>query len=350
MSQKANYFRLGVFIVVAVAMFVAIVLALSAGQLFKHTVTLETYFNESVQGLDVGSAVKYRGVQLGRVTRIGLAAPKYEQEVPWSKRKQYVYVEAELRTDAVGARVEQDPKRLEEAVAGGLRIRLAPVGITGTAYLEIDILDPRANPPLEISWTPQNYYIPSAPSTYNQIVRGTQSFLATLDQAHVDDLLKDIAALARTANQKLAEIPAGAIGRDLSDAARDARVLVARLNKFTDSPELQAALRDLSAASARLREALATPAWSTAPTAAYDAFAAVKALAENKHLTDALVHLDRTLTRLDALTAASNADITTAISNHRRSSENLRDLTETAKRYPAYLFSKPPEPMTLVPR
>ena len=46
-------------------------LALGAGNVFKRTVTIETYFDESVQGLDVGSAVKYRGVQIGRVTRIG---------------------------------------------------------------------------------------------------------------------------------------------------------------------------------------------------------------------------------------------------------------------------------------
>jgi len=98
MSQKANYFKLGLFIIASVAVFLAIVLALSAGQLFKRTVPIETYFNESVQGLDVGSAVKFRGVQIGRVTGIGFTATTYQQDQPPQERKQYVLVEAAVRT------------------------------------------------------------------------------------------------------------------------------------------------------------------------------------------------------------------------------------------------------------
>jgi len=92
MSQQASYFRLGLFILAAIAVFLGIVLALSAGQVFRQTVVLETYFNESVQGLDSGSAVKYRGVQLGRVTNISFTWARYEQDKPRSQRRQYVRV------------------------------------------------------------------------------------------------------------------------------------------------------------------------------------------------------------------------------------------------------------------
>ena len=344
MSQQANYFRLGVFILVAVAIFIAIVLALSAGQLFKQTVTMETYFDESVQGLDVGSAVKYRGVQLGRVTRVGFTAPKYQGTVEFRDRKQYVLVEAELQPQLIGSRV--DPERLLDAVARGLRVRLAPVGITGTAYLEIDILDPKANPPLDIAWKPDNPYIPSATSTYNQIVSGAQRLLVTLDRADVEGLVLGLRALARTANEKLAELPVAALARDASSAVTETRALVARLDKLATSPELNATLRDLASSSARLREVLSNPGWSTAPSEAAEAFATVKALAENKNLREALATLDRVLGRLDALTAGSDTDITAALHNLRRTTENLRDLSESAKRYPGTIFSEPPRPLT----
>ena len=61
MSQQANFFRLGLFILAAIVVFVAIVLALSAGQVFRHTVVLETYFNESVQGLNQAGGEVPRG-------------------------------------------------------------------------------------------------------------------------------------------------------------------------------------------------------------------------------------------------------------------------------------------------
>ena len=186
MSRKTNYFKLGLFVIAAVVIAIAIVLALGAGNIFKSTTTIETYFDESVQGLDVGSAVKYRGVQIGRVTKIGFTFNRYQQDVPMQNRKPYVLVEAELQPQLIGVGAASEPERLKEMIAAGLRARLAPVGITGTAYLEIDFVDPKANPPLTITWVPLTVYIPSAPSTYNQIISGAQKFLAVLDNADVE--------------------------------------------------------------------------------------------------------------------------------------------------------------------
>ena len=41
-------------------------------------------------------------------------------------------------------------------VEKGLRVKLAPQGITGTSYLEIDYVDPANNPPLPVDWVPDN--------------------------------------------------------------------------------------------------------------------------------------------------------------------------------------------------
>ncbi len=347
MSQQPNYFRLGLFIIAAVAVFLAIVLALSAGQLFKRTVTMETYFDESVQGLDVGSAVKFRGVQLGRVTRIGFTSTVYEQDRPPTERKQYVLVESEVQPELVGGVGEREMERLRDMILAGLRARLAPVGITGTAYLEIDYVDPRTNPLIEISWTPEHFYIPSTPSTYNRIVAGMQNFLAKLADTDIEGVMTSIQVLVRTANDKLNELPVGALANDASQTLKEVRALAAQVKTVVAAPEVEQALRDLAAAGGRLREVLSNPAWSTAPTVAEEAFASVKAVAENKNLLDAIARLDRILARLDALTAGADADVATALYNLRRVTENLRDLTETTKRYPGSVFSEPPPRVTL---
>jgi paraquat-inducible protein B len=346
MSQKANYFKLGIFIIVAAVILVAIVLALGAGNIFKRTVTIETYFDESVQGLDVGSAVKYRGVQIGRVTRIGFTATQYQQDMPMQNRRQYVLVEAELQPELVGVGQDGASDRLQEGIAAGLRARLAPVGITGTAYLEIDFVDPKTNPPLTLTWAPQHIYIPSAPSTYNQIVSGAQKFLATLDNADIEGAINSIAVLARTANDKLGELPVGAIAFETTAAVKELRGLIARLDRTIAAPEVAQAVKDLGVASARLREVLANPGWVTAPGQAAEAFAKVREVAENPHLQDALVRLDRILARLDTMTAGADSDFSTALYNLRRVSENLRDLTETVKRYPGSVLAEPPRPVT----
>ena len=70
MSQKANYFKLGLFVIGAVAAGVAVLLIVGTGAWFKSRTTIETYFNESVQGLETGAPVKYRGATIGKVTKI----------------------------------------------------------------------------------------------------------------------------------------------------------------------------------------------------------------------------------------------------------------------------------------
>jgi ABC-type transporter Mla subunit MlaD len=347
MSQQASYFKLGLFIIGAIAVFLAIVLALSAGQLFKRTVTMETYFDESVQGLDIGSAVKFRGVQLGRVTRIRFTSTIYEQDRPAATRKQYVLIEAEVQPEVLGGVGEAGMDRLREMIVNGLRTRLAPVGITGTAYLEIDYVDPKTNPPLPIAWSPDHLYVPSTTSTYNRIIAGAQNFLAKLADTDIGGMIEGVQALMRTANDKLGELPVGALAHDAAQTLKEMRSLVGQANAVLSDPEVKTGFRELAAAGTRLREILANPAWSTAPTTAYEAFAGVKAVMENRNLQDSLERLDRILVRLDTLTAGSDTDVASALHNLRRITDNLRDLTETTKRYPGSLFSEPPPRVTL---
>ena len=70
MSQQPRYFRIGLFIVIALAILAAALIAFGAGQFFRPRIYIETYVNASVQGVDIGSPVKFRGVQIGRVSAI----------------------------------------------------------------------------------------------------------------------------------------------------------------------------------------------------------------------------------------------------------------------------------------
>jgi paraquat-inducible protein B len=345
MSQQANFFRLGLFILAAIAVFIAIVLALSAGQVFRQTVVLETYFNESVQGLDTGSAVKYRGVQLGRVTNIGFTWSRYEQDMPRSLRRPYVLVESEVDASLIGLAADPDPERLQQAIERGLRVRIAPVGITGTAYLEIDLLE-SAPPPLSIDWTPRYLYIPSAPSTYTQIVRGAQNFLVKLDGLDIETVIGDAHRLLVTANAKLDQAPVDKLAADASATLKDVRTAAVQLNKVLASPHIAQATKDLAAAAARAREILANPRLDKLPEEAAATVASVREVLESPQVKSSLANADRILRRLDALTAGSDADIAAALTNLRRLSENLRDLTESLKRYPGGILSDAPRPVT----
>src|SRR6476659_11436582 len=141
MSQRAISFKVGLSVIGAIVAGVAVLLVIGTGRWFKPRVTMETYFNESVQGLDIGSKMKYRGVVIGEVSRISFTYVKYEQDKPMTQRKRYVMGESQLEPRLVGGRAANDiasPESSRLEVERGLRVHLAPQGITGTNYLELD--------------------------------------------------------------------------------------------------------------------------------------------------------------------------------------------------------------------
>ena len=97
-----------------------------------------------------------------------------------------------------------------------------------------------------------------------------------------------------------------------------------RLQKLLDRPELDSLLKDASGAVAGLRRT-----------------------AESPSLTNSVAQLQRTLRRFDQLAAGKDNDLEIALGNLRLLTENLKELSENAKRFPAQLlFGEPPKPAT----
>ena len=100
-SKQINYFRIGVFVTVGIALIVLGVILLSSGRMLQKTITIETYFKESIQGIAHGSPVKYRGVEIGHISKITFVHQMYKQTQlqfsdPYSR---YVYVEMVVSPD-----------------------------------------------------------------------------------------------------------------------------------------------------------------------------------------------------------------------------------------------------------
>ena len=67
MSAASTHFKLGIFTVLAIVAVLAAAFGLGWRGVKSDTVRYHTYFDETVQGLELGSPVKYRGVLIGSV-------------------------------------------------------------------------------------------------------------------------------------------------------------------------------------------------------------------------------------------------------------------------------------------
>jgi ABC-type transporter Mla subunit MlaD len=348
MSLKANYFKLGLFVIGALAAGTVLLVVIGSGRWFQPKLTIETYFNESVQGLDVGSKLKYRGVAIGAVTRIGFTYNTYQQDRPMSQRSRYVMVEAQIEPKLLGGRAAAgdltQPEGASLEVERGLRMRLAPQGITGTSYLEIDYVEP-VPPILPIDWTPSNIYIPSAPSTVTTFVNGAIGLLDRLQHLDIEATLANVNRLLLTTNARIDAIDTKSLSQRTERVLGKVETALDNLPVKQLSDEATAMIAELRVTSADIRKTLANPSWQKLPDDAAAALARVRAIVDDPNLTRTLQHLSHSLGRIDRIVGGGEADLTVTVENLRQITDNLRDLTEDAKRYPAQvIFGGPPNP------
>src|SRR4051795_12066875 len=81
MAAPTNHWKLGLFVVTGVVMVLGTVAMLGARSLRKEVERYVSYFDESVQGLEVGSPIKFRGVTIGTVGKIDVAPDHRHVEV-----------------------------------------------------------------------------------------------------------------------------------------------------------------------------------------------------------------------------------------------------------------------------
>jgi paraquat-inducible protein B len=343
--EKANYFKLGVFITVGVTTLVALVLLFGGARWFRDTFTMETYFNESVQGLDIGSKVRYRGVVVGDVRTITFTYTRYELDKPPEQRRRYVLVEAAVRPQLMGVTL-LDNQRREHEISRGLRVRLAAQGITGQMYLEADYTDPATNPPLPIGWEPENLYIPSSKSTATQLLTAAEALIDRLDKLNIEGTMGNINKLVMALTSQVEQFQAGDLAKRVN------RVLEGVDNAHLErlGGEATELVKELRKSNEQLQSTLSNPAWKSLPEDAAAAAKQARQMLETPELQQSITRLSHTVKRLDQLFGGRDADISGSLDNLKQITDNLRDLTENVKRYPGnLLFARPPPPEGATP-
>lgn len=315
MSERVRYVRLGVFVLAGTALLVAAVLVLGAGVFSTGGIMIETYVDESVQGLDLGSPIKQRGVKIGTVTEIGFVRQFYHiplDDPRYETVGRYVVVRGRFQPLADSHLTQAEIEAaLSKTVAAGLRLKLATQGITGTSYMEADYVDPRKSAPLVPSWTPEYLYIPSTPSTIAQIGDAAQRVFDRLDRLDIEGVVKHMDALLVS----------------LDGTVRQANVPVLSKNADKLLVELQAT----SAAVRRVAEA-------------------TNATTLQRNANQALKQLDRTLTDTSQLLTTRTAALDATLESLRESAANLEETTRTLRSYPSLLLLGEPPPRFQPPK
>ena len=336
MSAKANYHKIGVFIVLGSVTLIIALIALGGGKWFKKAVHWESYFDESVQGLAVGSPIKYRGVQVGTVEAIGFVGDVYGPELGKEDLLRYGrYILVRGSAADLAPHLTEEEKEAERGgkITAGLRVRLASQGVTGVVYLEADYLEPQQYPALEVPWKPQAAYLPSAPSTVTVLGAALQNIARDLEKTDFHTVIRDFDTLVLEMTKLVNGTNVHVLSSQTGQVLAEFQGLAQQARRVVESREFTTFLSDGARTVAEARD-LITELSQTSKQIR---------LASDK-LPDASFRLERSLRRVDTLLANKSQDVEETIENLRVTSENLRELTDNAKRYPAQLFLGEPPP------
>ena len=236
MTERASPTAIGAFVLGGLALLVIALVVLGGSALFAEHRSFVCYFDTSVKGLSVGSAVRYRGVEVGRVasSRAVFDPDGMDHQTP---------VTIDLRLDAMPgirrrSRTSEWETELRRHVDAGLRAQLALDSlITGSLFVALEYHD-EAPPTFRGDGAVPE--VPTIPSNLEQLVTTFQEIpfeelfdnavhlLDTLDGLASGELTSALGSVERTMGTF--EERVGSLTADAERLIEEARGLVAALD------------------------------------------------------------------------------------------------------------------------
>jgi len=218
MSKSSNPTALGIFLAIGFALGITGILIFTSGRLFHPQQKCILYFDASLQGLEPGAAVKFRGVIIGKVEQVLIHHNQTNQD---SSMPVIIAVDKKLAQSKSDQQLEiGNQASLDSTIRQGLRGRLdAESLVTGVLYVDLDIVR-NPPPPVFHQLRPEYPEIPTMASDFQQ-------FLATLEHLDYRDVLQKLSTLLSRLDTSLSQLNMAQINAGVTNLLSAANQLIA---------------------------------------------------------------------------------------------------------------------------
>ncbi|MBU1274878.1 MAG: MCE family protein [Proteobacteria bacterium] len=310
MSTHASNFKVGLFVLLGLALGVGAIAWLGASQYLKGAEKYVTFFNESVQGLQNDSTVRYRGVDVGRVKAIRVAPDSRLIEVIME-----IQFEGDLSKELVA--------------------QLSTAGITGITFIELDRKKPgEKDLSPKIDFVAEYPIIPSRPSELQRIVSTLDNVMQQVQTINFKQMGQRLEKTLESVEKLFTDQRLQVTMERIADASVKVDELARRIDRALDEKSMKTLVADSKKV---LDGAKATVA--SAKGMVDQLSADIKEMelgATGKRAGRLFEGLEQRSYQL-----ALEAQLT--MQNLREASENLKELLQNLERDPSNLiFSRPP--------
>jgi len=332
-AKKTSSFLVGLFVTLGLALGTVLVIWVGASRYFEPGNRYVTYFDESVQGLQKDSTVKYRGVDVGRVDRIRVAPDNY-------------LVEVVMKID------------LTEDIRKGMAAELKSAGITGIMFVELARVAPgeKVSTP-KITFATEYPVIPSRISTMQRVFAQVEEVMEKMKAVDFEGVSDQFKATGKAAERFFDGPRTRALVENLERTTRRIDETVARVDnilsgerlaKVVDAIEadLDAVGRLAAKLSKEIEDARIPDRSAEAKQALAEAhalFADARRELKEMRLAESGQSAARISGEMEGELQAMTPALRGAVDNLRRTSEELKGLLERLRAAPSdALFGEPP--------
>ena len=319
MARRTSKFMIGLFVTIGILIGMVAVVWLGASKYLEKGKTYVTYFDESVQGLQLDSAVKYRGVEAGRVERIRVAP---------DNRLIEVIMKINLRG-----------KLEREHVA-----QLKAAGITGIVFVELDRKEPD-KPDLspKITFASEYPVISSQPSDIKQLLSGIENVIQSLNKVdtqgisdQIKSTLKVLESVVASVNNVVGSVEKALGTGKLEEAIVEVKNTLLKVQNFVSDAKKELQAMNLGKTGTNLENA----------TARLDKIMNSGEIeAVLVEVKDTAKKMNQLVEGLDKRSLAITNNIRGTSENLKRASESLEMLIDRVYASPSdLLFGEPPPP------
>jgi ABC-type transporter Mla subunit MlaD len=359
MKLTVSNVKVGLFIIIGTALATILIVMFGAGVFSRPGLTVETYIDDSVQGLDVGSPLNFRGVRIGRITEIGLVGHFYPEAS--LEQHRIVVVRMEVRPTRADVTLQNMRDMIETWTKDGMRVRHASQGLTGIGFMEANFVRAEVDQPLEITWTPRAPYIPSTRTQIRRVADSIESIARDLENSNIPKIADTLEDLLVRVDDAVEQANISSISDKVHDSLTRIDKITANVEEITSDPRLREfstrfsdTLDQLNNTMAELRDNVEQVTNELSDTLE-DTRGVVTDL--SGHLNDPDIReaidrmgevsrqLDVSLARVSTSLARKDEQVDLILLDLRATSNSLRELTQLLSQYPALgAFGEAPPP------
>lgn len=249
---------IGLFTLLGLLLGAVSVVLFGAGKYFETTHKIQLYFEKSVNGLEVGSDVRFGGVRIGSVSAISVIIDTREN-------RQIIPVVVELsdkglRSVAGSGEVVLDfssHEGVRRAVGKGLRAGMKQQSlVTGKLYVEFDIKRDTEGFIYREEKKPEFPIVPTIPTEIDELISGITDGLKKITDLDIASLMKEVRDVIKGANDQIADLDLKEINDNLTAITKDVRGITGDERIKTSLANLDKALEEINELSAKANDSI----------------------------------------------------------------------------------------------